>query len=148
MLERELAQATKIAAEANKKVEQLRRRLVSESEKASARAKRELVSARRQRTAANTRLKKARTNLRKKATPDNQQKVDALLKQVQELADAVTKITVTAYEAAEKLVAVKADAILAERKAKAADRAASFRVSSGLPWPSMDPMHPLRFPCK
>ena len=60
MLEKELAQATKLAEQANKKVEQLRKRLVSESEKAHARAKRELTAARKRHTTANARLKKAR----------------------------------------------------------------------------------------
>jgi hypothetical protein len=45
MLDKELDQATKMAEQANNKVERLRKRLVSESEKASARAKRELTSA-------------------------------------------------------------------------------------------------------
>ena len=86
MLEKELDQATRMAEKANKKVEQLRKKLVSESEKASARAKRELASARKKHSAASTRLKKAKAAARKKATPDNQKNVDALLDQVHERA--------------------------------------------------------------
>ena len=102
MLDKELAQATKMAEKANQKVEQLRKRLVSESEKASARAKRELSAARKKHGTASSRLKKAKAALRKQATPDNQQKVDALVKQVQDLGEAVAKIAKAAFEAAEK----------------------------------------------
>ena len=126
MLDKELAQATRLAEKASNKVEQLRRRLVSESEKAHARNKRELGAARKRHKTANARLKNARAALRKKTTPDNQDKVDALVKQVQGLAASVTKIAKAAYAAAEKLVTVKADAILEARKARAADQAASM----------------------
>jgi len=126
MLEKELAQATKLASQANKKVEQLRKKLVSESEKANARAKRELQSARKKHSTASTRLKKARAAAKKKATPDNQKKVDALMKQVQDLGDTVAGIAKVAYEAAQKYTVVKADAIVEDRKAKAADRAAAM----------------------
>ena len=126
MLEKELDQATKLAEKANKRVEQLRKRLLAESEKASARAKRELASARKKHSTANTRLKKARGALRKKATPDNQKNVDALLTQVQELGDSVAQIAKAAYDAAEKYMTVKRDLILEERKARAANRAAAL----------------------
>ena len=46
MLEKELAQATKMAQRANKQVEQLRKKLLSETEKAHAKAKRDLTAAR------------------------------------------------------------------------------------------------------
>ena len=46
MMEKELAQATKLAEQANKKVAQLRKKLLAETEKAHARAKRELSAAR------------------------------------------------------------------------------------------------------
>ena len=126
MLEKELAQATKMAEKANNKVEQLRKKLVAESEKANVKLKRELGAARKKHNAANARLKKARASLRKKATPDNQKKVDALLQQVQDLADAVAKITRAAYDAAERYMTVKTDAIMEERKARAANQAASL----------------------
>jgi colicin import membrane protein len=126
MLDKELAQATKMAKKANNQVEQLRKKLVSESEKTHAKLKRELGAARKKHTTASARLKSARTALRKKTTPDNQKKVDALLKQVQHLAEAVGKIAKAAYEAAEKLMSVKADAIMEARKAKAANQAASM----------------------
>ena len=85
MLEKELAQATELAEKANKKVEQLRKKLVAESEKSHARIKRELSAARKKHSSANTRLKKAKAALRNKVTPANQQKVDGLLEQVQDL---------------------------------------------------------------
>ena len=125
MLEKELARATRMAEQANRQVEQLRRRLVAESEKTHVRLKRELGAARRQYTTANSRLRRARTALRGSATPANQEKVEALLKQVQELAASVTGITRSVYEAAEKLLVIKADAVLQERKAKAANQAAA-----------------------
>ena len=126
MLDKELAQATKMAEKANQKVEQLRKKLVSESEKASARAKRELSAARKKHGTASSRLKRAKAALRKQATPDNQKKVDALVKQVQDLGEAVAKIAKAAYEAAEKYMSVKTDAMLESRKAQAANRAASM----------------------
>ena len=46
MLEKELAQATRMAEEANKRVEKLRARLLAETEKAHARVKRDLDAAR------------------------------------------------------------------------------------------------------
>ena len=46
MLEKELAQATKMAESAHKKVEQLRKKLVADSEKAHVRVKRELAASR------------------------------------------------------------------------------------------------------
>jgi colicin import membrane protein len=126
MLDKELAQAAKLAERANQKVEQLRKRLVSESEKSHAKLKRELGAARKHHTTANARLKKARADLRKKTTPANKKKVDALLKQVQGLADSMAKVTRAAYDAAERLVTVKTDAIMEARKARAADQAASM----------------------
>ena len=77
MLEKELARATKMAEKANRQVDQLRKRLLAESEKTHASLKRELGAARKNYTAASARLKKARTKLRKRATPENQKKVDA-----------------------------------------------------------------------
>ncbi|MCB1842383.1 MAG: hypothetical protein KDI09_05420, partial [Halioglobus sp.] len=125
MLEKELAQATRMAEQANKNVEKLRQRLVAESEKSHVKLKRELSAARKKHSAATTRLKKARSTLRQKASPDNQKKVDALLAQVQELAESVARMTKAAYEAAEKLVTIKTDAILEDRKARAANQAAT-----------------------
>ena len=126
MLERELAQAARMASKANQKVEQLRKRLLAESEKSHSQLKRELNAARKRYSTANSRLKKARGVLRRNATPANQKKVNELMRQVQSLADSVGKITKAAYEAAELLVTVKADAVLEARKAKAADRAAAM----------------------
>jgi colicin import membrane protein len=125
MLEKELAKATKIAEQASSKVEKLRKQLLAESEKTHARNKRELVAARKRHKIANARLKSAKNALRKKATPDNHQKVEALMKQAQEFAESLPKIAKAAYEAAEKYVSVKTDAVLEDRKAKAANQAAS-----------------------
>ena len=130
MLEKELAQATSMAHKANKKVEQLRKKLLAESEKSHAKAKRELGAARKKHGTANTRLKKARAALRAKTTPANQQKVDALKKEAQELGSAIAEISKAAYEAADRYVTVKADAILEARKATAADRAAKLVESA------------------
>ncbi len=69
MLEKELAQATKMASQANNKVEQLRKKLVAESEKSHAKAKRELQAARKRHTTANKGLCSARDAFKKKATP-------------------------------------------------------------------------------
>lgn len=126
MLEKELAQATAIAEKANKKVEQLRKKLVAESEKSHARIKRELTAARKKHGVANDRLKKARATLRKKASPTNQQKVESLKSQVQELGEALAKISKAAYEAADRYLNVKTDAVLEARKASAAERAAKL----------------------
>jgi len=126
MLEKEIAQATRMAAEANRKVEQLRKKLVAESEQASSKAKRELEAARKRHRAASDRLKKARATLKAKATPNNQKKVDALVSQVQDLAESVAGIAVAAYEAAQKYTAVRTDLMLIQRKAQAADQAASL----------------------
>ena len=125
MLEKELAQATRLAKQANSKVEQLRKKLVSESHKTHARVQRDLSTARKKHKTANARLKGAKAALRKKATPDNQQKVEALMKQAQDFAESIPKFARAAFEAAEKLLAVKAEAILEDRKAKAANQAAS-----------------------
>ena len=76
MLEKELAQATRMAEKANQQVEKLRKRRVTESEKSHARLKRELGAARKRYSTANSRLKSARAALRKRATPANQKKVD------------------------------------------------------------------------
>jgi colicin import membrane protein len=126
ILDKELAQATKMAQQANQRVEKLRKRLVSESEKSHAKLKRELAAARKRHSTANARLKKARATLRKRTTPDNQKKVDALMKQVQGLGDSVADVAKAAYAAAEKLVTVKTDAVLEERKARAANQAANM----------------------
>jgi colicin import membrane protein len=126
MLEKELAKATKIAEQASSKVNKLRKQLLAESEKSNARIKRELSMARKRHKTANARLKSAQNALRKKATPDNHKKVEALMKQAQEFAESLPKIAKAAYEAAEKYVSVKTDAILEDRKAKAANQAASM----------------------
>ena len=126
MLEKELAQATAMAEKANKKVEQLRKKLVAESEKSHARVKRELSAARKKHSVANDRLKKARGTLRQKASPGNQQKVESLKAQVQELGEALAKISKAAYEAADRYLSVKTDALLEARKASAADKAAKL----------------------
>jgi|AntAceMinimDraft_5_1070358.scaffolds.fasta_scaffold00557_11 hypothetical protein len=125
MLEKELAKATKMAEQANAKVEQLRKKLLADSEKTHARIKREFGIARKKHKAATVRLKSAKTALKKKATPDNHQKVEALVKQAQEFAESLPHMAKSAYEAAEKLLSVKTDAVLEERKAKAANQAAS-----------------------
>jgi len=124
MLEKELAKATKIAEQASSKVEKLRKQLLAESEKTHARNKRELGAARTRHKMANARLKSAKNALRKKATPDNHKKVEALMKQAQEFAESLPKIAMAAYEAAEKYVSVKTDAVMEDRKAKAANQAA------------------------
>jgi colicin import membrane protein len=126
MLEKELAKATKIAEQANSKVNKLRKQLLSESEKSNARIKRELSMARKRHQTANARLKSAKNALRKKATPDNHQKVEALMKQAQEFAESLPKIAKAAYEAAERYLSVKTDAVLEDRKATAANQAASL----------------------
>jgi len=113
-----------MAEKANREVEKLRKRLLAESEKSHAKMKKELGAARKKYAAADSRLKKARGALRKRATVSNQKKVDALLKQGQELADAVGDIAKAAYEAAEKMVTVKTDAVLADRRAAAANQTA------------------------
>ncbi len=104
----------------------LRKQLLAESEKSNARIKRELSMARKRHKTANARLKSAKNALRKKATPDNHKKVEALMKQAQEFAESLPKIAKAAYEAAEKYVSVKTDAVLEDRKAKAANQAASM----------------------
>jgi colicin import membrane protein len=126
MLEKELAQATKMAEQASAKVEKLRKQLLAESEKTHARVKRELLAARKRHKTANARLKSAKNALRRKATPDNHKKVEALMKQAQEFAESLPKIAKAAYEAAEKYVSVKTDAVMEDRKAKAANQAASM----------------------
>jgi colicin import membrane protein len=125
MLEKELAKATKIAQQASSKVEKLRKQLLAESERTHARNKRELGAARKRHKMANARLKSAKNALGRKATPDNHKKVEALMKQAQEFAESLPKIAKAAYEAAEKYVSVKTDAVLEDRKAKAANQAAS-----------------------
>ena len=66
MLEKELAQAVKLAQQANKEVEKLRTRLLKDAQTAVARGKRELAAARKKQKAANARLKKARGSLKSK----------------------------------------------------------------------------------
>jgi len=124
MLEKELAQATKLAQKANSRVEQLRKKMVNESHKTHARVKRDLLSARKRHTAASARLKRAQAALRRKATPDNHKKVEALMNQVQEFAESIPQMAKSAYEAAERLLSVKTDAVIEDRKAKAANQAA------------------------
>lgn len=126
MLEKELAKATKMAEQASSKVNKLRRKLLSDSEKSHARIKRELAAARSRHRTANARLKSAKNALRRKATPDNHKKVEELMKQAQEFAESLPKIARAAYEAAEKYMSVKTDAIMEDRKAKAANQAASM----------------------
>ena len=58
MLEKELAQATKMAESAHKKVDQLRKKLVSDSEKAHVRIKRELAASRKRHKTAKSEIKK------------------------------------------------------------------------------------------
>ncbi|MCB1707538.1 MAG: hypothetical protein KDI10_02230, partial [Halioglobus sp.] len=122
MLEKELAQAIKIAQKAHNRVEQLRKKLVAESEKLHARAKRELSVARKKRSITNARLAKARAALKARTTPDNQQKVEVLKKQAQELTQAIAEFSKAAYEAAEKYVTVKGDTTMAATKKKAAPK--------------------------
>lgn len=126
MLEKELAQATKMAEQAKSKVDKLRRKLLADSEKSHARIKRELAAARSRHKTANARLKSAKNALRRKATPDNHKKVESLMKQAQEFAESLPKLAKAAYEAAEKYMSVKTDAVMEDRKAKAANQAASL----------------------
>ena len=93
--------------------------MLSETEKAHAKAKRELGVARKKQKAASARLQKARAAFRAKANPANRKKVDDLVAQVKGLAEALADIAKAAYDAAEKLMPMKADAMLEERKAKA-----------------------------
>ena len=78
MLEKELAKAAKLAEQANKEVAKLKKQLLAETEKASAKAKRELAAARKKHGSANDRLKKARASLKNKKTDKGQQRVDEL----------------------------------------------------------------------
>jgi hypothetical protein len=126
MLEKELNKATKMAEQARSRIEKLRKKLVADSEKTQARLKRELSAARKRHKTASARLKSAKANLRKRATPDNQAKVDALMKQAQEFAESLPHLAKAAYEAAEKFMSVKTDAVLEERKAQAANQAAAM----------------------
>jgi colicin import membrane protein len=126
MLEKELAKATKMAEQARTRIEKLRKKLVADSEKTQARLKRELSAARKRHKTASSRLKSAKANLRKRATPDNQAKVDALMKQAQEFAESLPHLAKAAYEAAEKFLSVKTDAVMEERKAQAANQAAAM----------------------
>jgi hypothetical protein len=123
MLEKELAQATKMAEQARSRIEILRKKLLADSHKTQARLKRELGAARKRSKAAGKRLKSARATLRKQATPDNKAKVDALMKQAQEFAESLPHLAKAAYEAAEKYVTVKANSLLEDRKAVAATQA-------------------------
>jgi colicin import membrane protein len=125
MLEKELAKATKMAEAATKKVEQLRKKLLSESEKTQARITRELKAARKRRATTHKKLNSAKAALRKKATPDNHKKVETLMQQAQEFAESLPGMAKAAFEAAEKYVAVKTDAVLADRKSKAVNQAVS-----------------------
>jgi hypothetical protein len=126
MLEKELAQATRMAEDANKRVEKLRERLLAETEKAHNKVKRDLEAARKKHKAATERLEKARAQLRSNSTSANQKRVDALLKQVGELTDTIASMARAAYEYAEKLVPIRADLVLEARKAQAAERAAEM----------------------
>lgn len=126
MLEKELAQATKMAEDANRRVEKLRARLLAETEKAHTRVKRDLEAARKKHAAASERLTKARGALRSNATSANQKRVDELVKQVQDLSETIAGIARAAYEYAEKLVPIRADLVLEARKADAAERAAEM----------------------
>src|SRR6056297_2765857 len=124
MLDKELAQATKLAQQANKRVEKLRGRLLKETEKAHAGLKRDLTAARKKHSEATTRLNQARAAMRSKSSSVNQRRVDDLLKQVQELTDSMGSMARAAYDYAERLVPIRADLALETRKAQAAERAA------------------------
>jgi colicin import membrane protein len=126
MLEKELNKATKMAEQARARIEKLRKQLVADSEKTQARLKRELGAARKRHKTASARLKSAKASLRKKATPDNQAKVEALMKQAQEFAESLPGLAKAAYDAAEKFMSVKTDAVMEERKAQAANQAAAM----------------------
>ena len=126
MLEKELNKATKMAEQARSRIEKLRKKLVADSEKTQARLKRELSAARKRHKTASARLKSAKASLRKRATPDNQAKVDALMKQAQEFAESLPHLAKAAYDAAEKFMSVKTDAVMEERKAQAANQAAAM----------------------
>src|SRR6056297_2268827 len=103
MLEKEMAQASKLAQQANKRVEKLRAQLLAETEKAHAGLKRDLTAARKKHSAASTRLNQARSAMRSKSTSVNQRRVDDLLKQVQELTDSMGSMARAAYDYAERL---------------------------------------------
>ena len=79
MLEKELAEAIKMAERANKEVEKMRNRLLAEAEKQVRQGKRELQSARKKQTMANKRLKKARESLKKRPSSENRKQVDQLV---------------------------------------------------------------------
>ncbi len=126
MLEKELSQAVKLAERANREVEKMRKRLLSETEKAVARGKRELATARKRQSTANARLKRARASLRTRPSTDNKKKVDELVKQAKQLAATTGKIARAVADVVERWVPMKTDAILEARKAAAANRAADM----------------------
>ena len=125
MLEKELANASKMAEQANAKVLQLKKKLLSETEKAHAKAKRELTATRKKHSTVNARLKKAKSALRGKKNPANQDKVESLMSQLEHLGESLAAISKAAYESAEKLLPLKADLVLEERMTKAAEKAAA-----------------------
>ncbi len=116
MLEKELAQANKIAEQTCNKVERLRKRLVAETERLHARAKRELSVARKKHSSANASLNKAMAVLKAGTGSDKQQKVEVLKKQVQELTQAIAGFSKVAREAAENYVTVKGDTTMVAKK--------------------------------
>ena len=116
MLEKELADANRIAHKTHKKVESFRKTLVAESERLQARAKRELNVTRKKIGSANARLTKAGAALKAGTQSDNKQKVEVLKKQVQELTQAIADFSKAAFEAAEKYVTVKGDTTMVAKK--------------------------------
>ena len=126
MLEKELAEAVKLAERANKEVEKMRVKLLKEAEKTVAQGKRELSSARKKQSAANNRLKKARASFRVRPTTDNRKKVDQLVKQAKQMAETTAAIARLVSDAIERYVPIKTDAMVEARKAQAANRAAAM----------------------
>ena len=116
VLEKELADANRIAHKTHKKVESFRKTLVAESERLQARAKRELNVTRKKIGSANARLTKAGAALKAGTQSDNKQKVEVLKKQVQELTQAIADFSKAAFEAAEKYVTVKGDTTMVAKK--------------------------------
>jgi hypothetical protein len=127
VLEKELAQAIEIAQEARKKVERLRKKLVAESERLHARAKREMSVSGKKRGTANARLTKAGAALKAGTLSDNQQKVEVFKKQVQELTQAIAVFSKAVYEAAENYVTVKGDTTMVAKKKAAPKKKAAAK---------------------
>jgi hypothetical protein len=82
VLDKELAQLTEVARKAHNRVERLRKKLVAESERLRARAKRDMSVTRKTGSSATARLSRARVALKARALADGQQQVETVKKQV------------------------------------------------------------------